>query len=112
MIKQSSKRSIKEAVELLKRIESQTSNLSEKDLDDEEVRDSVKKVLCEFHGLIKKGKLDYIMQDIKDNVYLLDCDVDDIIADEFIPMCLATIPILLDKFSLKLNALEKDLVIT
>ena len=65
MVKQSSKRSVKEAVELLKLVESQTSNLSEKDGDDEEVQDSVKKALCEFHGLIKKGKLDFLMQDIK-----------------------------------------------
>lgn len=109
LVKRISKHSIKEAIELLKRIESQTSNLSEKDWDDEEVRDSVKNVLCEFHGLIIKGKLDYILQDqgTKNNVYLPDCDVDDNIADEFIPMCLATIPILLDKLSLKLNTLDK-----
>lgn len=108
MVKLISKHSIKEVVELLKRIESQTSNLSEKDWDNEEVRDSVKKALCEFYGLIKKGKLDYIMQDqdIKNNVYLPDCDVDDTIADEFIPLCLATFPILMDKLLLKLNTLN------
>ena len=109
MVKQSSKRSVKEAVELLKLIESQTSNLSEKDWDNEEVRDSVKKALCEFHSLIKKGKLNYIMQDqdIKNNVYLPDCDVDDNSANEFIPLCLATLPILMDKLSSKLNTLDK-----
>ena len=109
LVKLISKHSIKEAMELLKRIESQTSNLSENDWDDEEVRESIKKALCEFHGLIKKGKLDYIMQDqdIKNNVYLPDCDADDNIADVFIPLCLATFPILLDKLSFKLNTLDK-----
>lgn len=109
LIKKRKKRVIKEAKDKLNSIISHTSDLSENDWDDEEVRDSIKKALCEFHGLIKKGKLNYIMQDqdIKNNVCLPDCDVDDDIADEFIPICLATIPILLDKLSLKLNTLDK-----
>ena len=85
------KRVIMEALESLKSINSLTSNLTENDLEDESVLDSVKKAVCEFVKIIKEHKSEYLLKDLNGADCLFDCCIDGFDEEKSFPLlCVQT----------------------